>query len=72
MKLTKEDIEKAVSGYPPILLSEQVASLLQTPLKTIHEWSSQGRFANCAVRRGRRLLFFRDKLIEVIFNGDWK
>jgi len=71
MKLSKEEIQRAVAAYPPVMITEQVAALFQTPKKTIQEWSSQGRFKDCAVRRGRRLLFFRDKLVEVVFNGEW-
>lgn len=72
MNLKPEEIQRAISHLPPVLKVDQVVQLLQVPKKTVYEWSSAGRFALCARRRGKHLLFYRDKLIEEIFNGkDW-
>lgn len=54
--------------YPPILSTQQAASLLQFPINTIYQMSSQGQFDNCARKVGKHLKFFRDRLVQTIFN----
>lgn len=72
MKLSPDEIQRAGSHLPPVLTVDQAAQFLQVPKKTIYEWSSAGRLDLCSRRRGKRLLFLRDRFIEEIFNGkDW-
>lgn len=54
--------------YPPILTVDQVATLLQIPKATVYDWSSRGRFRGCSRRLGKRLRFWRDRLIAELFN----
>ena len=55
--------------YPPILNISQVAEMLDIPKSTLYLWSSQGRLKGCSRKAGRRLLFFRDRVIKQIFNS---
>ncbi len=75
--LSTEEIARPFAGewgerYPPILSVAQVAGLLGLSVKTIYEWSQKGRLDGTYRKRGKHLLFWRDKLINLIFNGsDW-
>jgi hypothetical protein len=74
LKLTKAEIASAFSDpnwagqYPPVLTVDHAARLFHVPKKTIYDWSSRGRFRGCARRVGKRLLFFRDRLLAKVFN----
>ena len=74
LKLTAQEIQRAFSDpkwaetYPPILSIDQVTVLLDLPKGTIYDWSSRGLLDGCARRVGKHLRFFRDRLIEKIFN----
>jgi hypothetical protein len=56
--------------FPPLMSTEQVAKLLQLPIGTIYQMSSQGCFATCAKRVGKHLRFHRPRLLQAIFNHD--
>lgn len=72
MKLSPSDLVAACGHLPTVLTVEQAAKALNVPVKTIYEWSSQGRLAACARRRGKRLLILRDNFFKEIFDGkDW-
>jgi len=67
------DIERAFakeSGqqFRPILSAADVATLLNLSIKTIYEWVAKGHFDGAFRKRGKHLLFWRDKLIDVLFN----
>ncbi len=74
IRLSRDEIQQAFKApmwskkYPPILSVEQASELLQVPKHTIYQWSSEDRLRGCAKKAGKRLLFFRDRLIEKIFN----
>ena len=74
LKLTAQEIQRAFSDpkwaeiYPPILSIDQASSLLALPKATLYEWSSRGLLAGCACRLGKHLRFFRDRLVDKIFN----
>lgn len=76
LKLTDREITAAfaagddASQYPPVLTVEDAAKLLRVPVNTIRDWRSRGLLAGCCRRIGRRLLFWRDRLIKHLFNGD--
>ncbi|MCZ7647974.1 MAG: helix-turn-helix domain-containing protein [Planctomycetota bacterium] len=71
-RLTQGDIQAASSDLPPILTVDEAASLARVPRKTILVWSSKGHLSCCARKRGKHLLIFRDKFLEMLFNGpDW-
>lgn len=54
--------------YPPLLKIPQVVELLQIPIGTIYQMSSQGRFVTCATRSGKHLIFHRNRLLQIILN----
>jgi hypothetical protein len=72
--LSRDEIEALFNNpqfaneYPLILNTEQVAKLLQLPIATIYQMSSQGYFATCAKRVGKHLRFVRTRLLQAIFN----
>lgn len=74
LNLTLDEIRAAFEGSPyaelPVLNLKQVSDLLQVPVDTLYQWSSQGYFKNCAQQNGKHLLFFRDRLLQTIFNED--
>ena len=53
--------------YPPVLTISQAAALLQIPLQTLYQWRSRGLLGGCSRRVGKRVLFFRDRLLKQIF-----
>ena len=59
---------EATKKFPPIMTARQAAELLQVPLNTIYDWSSRGKLTQCARRVGKRLLFHRDRLVQLVFN----
>lgn len=73
-KLSTEEVARAFEGrwgddFPPVLNVSQAARLAHVPVKTIYEWSSQGRLDGCAGRPGKRLLIFRDRFIKFLFEN---
>jgi len=74
IKLTPREISAPfingtwAEAFPPILNIEQASSLLQVPVGTIREWRARGRLGNCCRKVGKHLRFYRDRLVEVIFN----
>ena len=58
--------------YPPICGPHQLAHLLGYPVSTIYAWRSRGYFEGAYRKRGKRVRFWRDKAVELFFNGpDW-
>lgn len=74
LKLTDKEIAAQFADprwaerFPPILAIEQAADLLQVPKATLYDWRSRGLLANCSRKVGKRVRFFRDRLIRQIFN----
>ncbi len=71
--LTKDEITHPFEGewgdrYPPILTVEQAAKLLQISRSTLYEWLKKGRLDGAYRKRGKHILLWRDKIIEIIFN----
>jgi excisionase family DNA binding protein len=75
--LTRGDIEQAFaaadeSRFPIIMSPAQLANLLGLSVKTIYEWISHGRLDGAFRKRGKHCLIWRDRALEIIFNGaDW-
>lgn len=69
LKITQKEVTQAFSvgdwgiRYPPLLSIDQAADLLQVPKATLYQWRSGGRLIGCVQRVGKRLCFFRDRLI---------
>jgi hypothetical protein len=74
LDLSAQEIQRAfadpkwASAFPPVLTPEEAAELIRVPLATIYDWSSRELLANCAVRAGKRLKIWRDRLIIQVFN----
>ncbi len=65
--------EGIVAGFPPILKVDQLAALLQLSKKTVYEWTTKGRLDGAFRKRGKHHLIWRDRALELLFNGpDWK
>ena len=77
-KLTKSEIQLAFSdsqgsSFPAILSLVQVSQLTGTSRKTLYEWIARGRLDGSFRKRGKHFLFWRDRVIDIIFNGpNWK
>ena len=76
--LSKAEIHQAFAEgtgaqYPPILSVRQLAALAQISHKTVYEWIAKGRLDGAFRKRGKHHLIWRDRAIELIFNGpSWK
>jgi excisionase family DNA binding protein len=74
LELSPAEIEAAFADpldadrFPPVLTLEQAAELLQVPLDTIYQWRSRGLLDRCSQKVGKRVRFFRNRLIALIFN----
>ena len=77
--LTKSEIQRAFDTedlrkqFPPILTTQMVADLLGVAISTLYEWISDGRFDGSFRTRGKGHRFWRDRVIDLYFNGpEWK
>ena len=62
-KLTQNEIGTALSGYPPVMTPEEAAELLRLKVSTLYRHISEGKYSR-AVKRGKPLRFWRDRLIR--------
>lgn len=75
--LTGEEISSAFEGkwadrYPPHLTHDLAAEMLGISASTLYEWKAKGRLKGCCRQRGKHNFFWRDKLIDTIYNGkEW-
>ena len=76
-KLSKPEIQQAFAKgtgaeFPPILSVVQLAALLQISAKTVYEWIGKGRLDGAFRKRGKHNLIWRDRVIDLLFNGtEW-
>lgn len=76
-KLSTAEIQQAFADgssvpFPPILSVDQLAELLQISTKTVYEWIAKGRLDGAFRKRGKHLLIWRDRAIDILFNGtEW-
>lgn len=73
-KLSHEDISKAFLGkageeYPVILSPVRFAELLGQSPKTIYDWIARGRLDGAFRKRGKHILIWRNRALDIIFNG---
>lgn len=74
IKLSGKEIQNSFSeshwsrNFPPILSVEQVAALFQVPKKTVYDWNSRGLLPGCGRRIGKYVRFWRDRLVDQLFN----
>lgn len=76
-QLSKDEIQQAFAEgrgaqFPPILNVAQLAELLQISVKTVYKWIAKGRLDGAFRKRGKHHLIWRDRAIEILFNGkEW-
>lgn len=76
-KLRKEEIARPFGGagsdaYPVILSPDQLAALTGLSVKTIYEWIAKGRLDGAFRKRGKHVLIWRDRALDLLFNGkEW-
>jgi excisionase family DNA binding protein len=78
-KLSKTEITQAFTDeqgqqtLPPILSPDGLADLLDLSVKTIYEWIAKGRLDGTFRKRGKHVLIWRDRAVDLLFNGpDWR
>jgi hypothetical protein len=77
LKLSAKEISAAfaddtsASRFPPVLSIEEAAELIRVPVATLYDWRSRGLLNDCSRRYGKRIKFFRDRLIKQIFNEEF-
>jgi predicted DNA-binding transcriptional regulator AlpA len=74
LKLTRAEIARAfdcdfAAQFPPILSPSQLSELLGLSVKTLYQWMKGGRLDGTFRKRGKRILIWRDRAIDRIFNG---
>lgn len=58
--------------HPPILSPAQLAALCGLSVKTIYVWIADGRLDGSFRKRGKHVLIWRDRALDLIFNGpEW-
>ena len=62
-KLTQQEMDAALQNYPPVLTLEEAAQLLRLKISTLYRHLSEGKY-NKAVKRGKPIRFWRDRLIQ--------
>ena len=64
-KITLPEINAALDGtsWSPILTPHEAAKLLRIKVSTLYRHVSEGRYSG-AVKRGKPLRFWRDRLIQ--------
>ena len=76
--ISKSEIRQAFAKddgthFPPILTPAQLAQLVQVSVKTIYEWLAKGRLDGAYRKRGKHILIWRDRALDLLFNGPgWK
>lgn len=70
-QLTDSEIRQAMelASIPPILTLAELSGLVRIPVKTLYEWIARGRLDGTFRRRGKPYLFWRDRIINLLFNA---
>lgn len=71
-EITQAFAKDSGTPFPPILTVEQLAELLQLSTKTVYEWIAKDRLDGAFRKRGKHILVWRDRAIDILFNGpEW-
>jgi excisionase family DNA binding protein len=74
LKVTPQELANAFADpawagkFPPLLDVDQAAELMRVSKLTIYDWSSRGLLRGCGRKVGKRLRFFRDRLLVRALN----
>jgi excisionase family DNA binding protein len=77
LNLTEDEIASPFTGalaeqFPPILSPTQFAALLGLSVKTIYEWMMKGHLDGAYRKRGKHVLIWRDRALDLVLNGkEW-
>jgi hypothetical protein len=76
--LSREEIARSFNNedlwdrYPPVMTTKEVAAMLGKSPTTIYFWIAERRLDGCFKKRGKGHMFWRDRVIDRMFNGpDW-
>jgi excisionase family DNA binding protein len=75
--LSRDEIARPFQGeagerYPVILSPARLADLLALSVKTIYEWIAKGRLDGAFRKRGKHVLIWRDRALDILLNGkEW-
>ena len=75
--ISRDEVRAAIDGagdgkLPAILTPEQLAEALQISRSTVYFWITQGRFDGAFRKRGKHLRFWRDRALDLFFDGpEW-
>jgi excisionase family DNA binding protein len=73
--ISRDEIRRAFDGddrWKPIMTPAELASLHGLSVKTIYAWLAAGRLNGAYRKRGKHCLIWRDRAVELLFNGpDW-
>lgn len=71
-EIARPFVGELAERFPPILSPKQLADLIGLSPKTIYEWLAMGRLDGAFRRRGKHVLLWRDRVLDIIFNGkEW-
>jgi transposase len=60
-------------GDRPIVSPKQLAEIFGVSPKTISVWIAKGRLDGSFRKRGKHIRFWRDKALDILFNGpEWE
>ena len=66
--LSSEELDSGIGSFPPLLTVDEAARLLRVSKSTLYGQVSRGKYRD-AVKRGRPLVFYRDRLVRDYFRG---
>lgn len=72
--LRREELRRAFDGelgaeFGPVLSPAQLARLLGYSRATIYQWVAAGRLDGSFRKRGKGVRFWRDRVLDIFFNG---
>ncbi|MBX9581063.1 MAG: helix-turn-helix domain-containing protein [Gemmataceae bacterium] len=71
-EIARPFVGELAERFPPILSPGQLAELLGKSPKTVYEWLARGRLDGAFRKRGKHVLLWRDRALDILFNGkEW-
>ncbi len=75
--MSKDEIPRAFAEGPggqtsAILPPAGLARLIGITVKTVYQWIGQGRLDGAFRKRGKHVFIWRDRALDILFNGkEW-